>query len=73
MESACAVEGVFGGAGVQAGGQDGVFVAVGEGDREAPRSGGAAVAEAAEWNGLAVFEFAVDVSEVVAEAEPDSQ
>ena len=64
-EAAGTVEGFFGGAGEAAGGQDGVFVLVGAGEAEgeAPGAGGAAVAQSYEFDGLAIGQFAVDVSE----------
>ena len=65
VEPAGAVEGFFGGADVVSAWEDGVFVAVaaGEVDREAPTVGGAAVAQAEQWQGGAVGQLSADVGE----------
>jgi hypothetical protein len=70
VQPAGAVQGFFGGAGVQAGWQDGVLVAVaaGEVDGEAPPAGRPAVAEPAQRESLLVGELAVDIGELTAEA-----
>src|SRR4030095_14306635 len=73
VQPAGAVQGLFRGAGVQAGWQDGVLVAVaaGEVDGKAPPAGRPAVAEPAQREALLVGELAVAIGELAAEAQVD--
>src|SRR5215218_5671547 len=70
VQPAGAVQGFFRGAGVQAGWQDGVLVAVAAGqvDGKAPPAGRPAIAEPAQRESLLVGELAVDIGELTAEA-----
>src|SRR3954467_1658998 len=72
VEAAGAVEGLLGGAGGGAAGQDGVFVVVRAGavEGEAPAGGRADIAQAAQLEHLAVGQDPVDVGEAGAVAHP---
>ena len=74
VEAAGGVEGVFGGAGEVAGGQDGVFVPVfaGQVDREAPAGCGSAVSQPHQRLGVAVGQASSDVGERAAESDVDA-
>src|SRR5664279_5372730 len=73
VELGGAVQGVFGGTGEGAGGQDRVFVVLMAGpvDREAPAGSGSAVAQPHQRQRVAVGELPSDVGEGAAEADGD--
>src|SRR4029453_7489630 len=70
VQPAGAVQGFFRGAGVQAGWQDGVLVAVaaGEVDGKGPPAGRPPVAGTGQRESLLVGEFTLDIGELTAEA-----